>query len=210
LVLSRLFRGKFLAGLQDLYDAGQLTVPLGSNDPSAAVAFQRLKDKLYQIDWVVFSKKPLGGPEHVFAYLGRYTHRVAISNQRLISFDDKGVCFATKDGNTATVPPVEFLRRFLMHVLPYRFVKIRHYGLMAPANVNDRLEVARQLLTPSKAANDDSDDTEPSRPDITTLPWQDILLHLTGIDLNACPACGSTNLLRYAIAQSRAPPLETS
>ncbi len=207
LVLSRLFRGKFLAGLQSLYDAGELFLPFGDNDPTPDVAFQQLKDKLYEIDWNVYCKQPFGGAQNVFSYLGRYTHRVAISNQRIISYDHEGVCFATKDGNTTTLSPEEFIRRFLMHVLPHGFVKIRHYGLMASANVNGRLEIARQLLTPAEVTNEDA---EPSEPAITELPWEDVLLRLTGIDLRICPECGSFNVRRYAIPRSRAPPLDTS
>lgn len=205
LVLSRLFRGKVLAGLQDIFDAGKLILPLGSNDPD--VAFQRLKDELYEIDWNVYCKSPFDGAQHVFKYLGRYTHRVAISNPRLISYNDDGVCFATKDGNTTTLPPDEFIRRFLMHVLPHGFVKIRHYGLMASANVNSRLEVARSLLTPIEVANED---TETSEPDIDQLTWEGLLLRLTGIDLRICSACGSANVRRYYIPRSRSPPLDTS
>jgi len=202
-VLSRLFRGKFLAGLQKLYDAGKLIMPSGSNDSGVDAAFQQLKDELYEIEWNVYCKQPFGGAQNVFSYLGRYTHRVAVSNQRLICYDDSGVCFATKDGNTITLPPDEFIRRFLMHVLPAGFTKIRHYGLMASGNVNGRLEVARGLLTPEKAANEDA---ELSEPDITELPWEDVFLRLTGIDLRICPECGSMNVRRYCIPRSRSPP----
>jgi len=200
-VLSRLFRGKFLDGLDRRYRAGELLVPLGPNVSSADDHFQRLKDELYNIDWLVYCKEPFGGPEHVFQYLGRYTHRVAVSNQRLIHIDDNGVCFATKDGNTATLPPLEFIRRFLMHVLPDRFTKIRHYGLMASSNVNTRLETARALLTPKPQADmDDMDDLQDDVDDVQQFPpWKLLLLELTGIDLLTCPACGSINIKRYRL-----------
>lgn len=203
-VISRLFRGKFLAGLQDIHDAGKLILP---HDPHPDVTFQQLKDELYEIDWNVYCKQTFGRADHVFSYLGRYTHRVAISNQRLISYDDDGVCFATKDGKFTSIPPLEFIRRFLMHVLPHAFVKIRHYGLMASANVNGRLEIARFLLTPVTAANQD---IKPAETSITELPWEHVLLRLTGIDLRTCPECGSTNVKRYPIPLSRSPPLDTS
>ncbi len=196
-VISRLFRGKFLAGLQELYDAGKLILPLRDADSSPEVTFKTLKDKLYAMEWNVYSKAPFNGAQYVFKYLGRYTHRIAISNQRIISFDDDGVCFATKDGATLTLPPDEFIRRFLMHVLPYRFVKIRHYGLMASGNVNSRLEIARKLLAPSEITD---------KPDVAELGWEYILLRLSGIDVRKCRACGSSNIRCYAIPRCRAPP----
>lgn len=196
-VLSKLFRGKFLAGLQELYDAGKLILPLRDADSNRDVVFQKLKDKLYAMEWNVYSKAPFNGVQSVFSYLGRYTHRIAISNQRLISFDDDGVCFATKDGATTTLTPDEFIRRFLMHVLPHGFVKIRHYGLLAPGNVNTRLEVARKLLAPSEIVDE---------PAIVEANWEEVLLRLTGIDLRICRSCGSSRIRRYSLPRSRAPP----
>ena len=115
----------------------------GLGDPDR---FAALKDTLYRKEWVVYAKPPFGGPGAVFDYLGRYTHRVAISNQRLIASDHRGVTFHTKDGKTATLAPLEFIRRFLMHVLPKGYTKIRHFGLLAPGNVNNKLVRARELL----------------------------------------------------------------
>jgi len=189
-VMSRLFRGKFLDGLERLFRAGELLVPLGPHDTGVDDHFRRLKEQLYSFDWVVYCKEPFGGAEHVFQYLGRYTHRVAISDQRLIDIDDHGVRFATKDGNTATLPPIEFIRRFLMHVLPDGFTKIRHYGLMASSNVNGRLEIARALLTSSPRDAQDVPDAG---------SWQALVLQWTGVDLTTCPACGSINLKRYRL-----------
>jgi hypothetical protein len=199
-VMSRLLRGKFLDGLRRLYREHALLVPLGAGDSSADDHFRRLVDQLYDCDWVVYCKEPFGGPEHVFQYLGRYTHRVAISNQRLISLERDAVHFATKDGNTATLPAEEFIRRFLMHVLPEQFTKIRHYGLMASSNVNTRLETARALLGHKR---DDADAT-PQR------SWQDVLLELTGIDLFTCPSCGGTNIKRYRLHAGWRPRWDTS
>jgi predicted Zn-ribbon and HTH transcriptional regulator len=152
--LSRLFRGKFLAGLQQLYDAGKLdfrgsTEALG--DQRAFTAFRR---QLYDREWVVYAKPPFGGAEHVFRYLGRYTHRVAISNARLVSMDEQRVRFRYKDYATRsrgimTLAAEEFIRRFLLHVLPKRFVRIRHFGLLAGRNALTKLERARRLLGPS-------------------------------------------------------------
>ena len=118
-------------------------------------------------------------------YLGRYTHRVGISNQRLLGIDDHGVHFLTKDGQTVTLPPDEFIRRFLQHVLPAGFAKIRHYGLLAPANVNGRLELARRLLATAMPAA-----STPPAPHTDPLTWVERVLARTGVDPMACPACG--------------------
>jgi hypothetical protein len=145
-VLGALFRGKFLARLALLYKRGALRL----DGPAAALAdparFGCVKDKLYRTRWVVYAKRPFGGPEQVFRYLGRYTHRVGLSNRRLAAIDDRGVTFRTRGEQTVTLAPDEFLRRFLLHVLPKGFVKIRHHGLMAPSNVTTRLAAARRLL----------------------------------------------------------------
>ncbi len=151
--------------------------------------FRELKDKLYRIDWVVYSKRPFGGPEQVFNYLGRYTHRVGISNRRLIRIDHYGVCFATKNGNTVTVPPEEFIRRFLLHVLPKGFVKIRHFGLMASSNATTKLVVARQLLDEKTKPTTDADDVQVSSRATEDKDWRERLKELTGIDLTICPRC---------------------
>jgi hypothetical protein len=108
-----------------------------------------LLQSLYTQDWVVYAKRPLGGAEQVYSYLGRYTHRVGLSNHRIRDVSDQGVRFATKQGNTCTLTPVEFIRRFLLHVLPARMVKVRHYGLLAGSNVKTKLARARSLLAGS-------------------------------------------------------------
>ena len=138
---------------------------------------------------MVYSKPPFGGPRQVFRYLGRYTHRVGLSNRRLISFDERGVTFRTRGASAVTLSPDDFLRRFLQHVLPKRFVKIRHHGLMAAGNVSTRLETARHLLG----------QTNPG----TSLPpqdFRDLLLVLTGLDLRRCPRCLVGNVARYPLA----------
>jgi hypothetical protein len=105
---------------------------VGPRDPQA---FDNLLRRLYRKPWVVYAKRPFGGPEQVLRYLGRYTHRVGLSNQRLVSLDERGVTFRTKNGKTVTLEPVAFLARFVEHVLPSGFVKIRHYGLLASKNI---------------------------------------------------------------------------
>ncbi len=182
-VLGKLFRGKFLAALKTLYQQGQLTLtgsvaPL--NDPQA---FQQLLDALYGRKWVVYAKRPFGGPVQVFRYLGRYSHRVAIANSRLVSLDDKQVTFQWKDyangqqTKLLTLSAEEFLRRFLLHVLPKGFVRIRHYGLLASTNVASKLARCRQLLGEAAQAT----------PPVKT--WMDRMLEWTGQDPMRCPQC---------------------
>jgi hypothetical protein len=108
--------------------------------------------KLYETKWVSYAREPFGGPEAVYRYLGRYTHRVGISNQRLVSVTDEAVTFRTRGDKTATLHLHEFLRRFQMHVLPRGFLKLRHYRLLAPGNVNTKLVRARSLA--ERAARD--------------------------------------------------------
>jgi hypothetical protein len=169
-VLSRLFRRLFLEGLTGLKQAGKLTffgdlAPLADKD-----AFEAALAPLRRSEWVVFAKRPFAGPEAVLAYLARYTHRVAISNARLVAFDEAGVAFRWKDYRikgrdrfkTMTLDVAEFIRRFLMHVLPSGFHRIRHYGLFASPARTRNIDRARQLLAtpapspePSSAEADD-------------------------------------------------------
>jgi hypothetical protein len=136
-VLSKVFRGKFLEGLEEAFASGQLVFCGSVQQLADAKQFQRLLDRLSRKKWVVYAKPPFGGPEHVLQYLARYTHRVAISNHRLASFDGNQVTFRWKDyahGNKKrkmTVSADEFLRRFLLHVLPGGFVRIRYFGFLA-------------------------------------------------------------------------------
>ena len=203
-VIGKLFRAKLIAGLERLHKRGELEHG-DLQDPQRA--FAKLRKKLFAKRWVVYAKRPFAGPDQVFSYLGRYTHRVAISNRRLLSVTDDSVTIATRGDQTATLHPREFIRRFLMHVLPKGFVKIRHYGLMASSNVKTRLQVARRLLEP-RQKSDSGADGAPSK------DWRELLEELTGIDPCACPACGCTRRRRIVIpaaasgspAQPRAPP----
>lgn len=150
-VLGALFRGKFLDAIKRLHARG---VFAGFDDFCDPQAFDRLMTKLAKKRWVVYAKKPFGRPEHVLAYLGRYTHRVGISNRRLLSRDGGLVTFATKNGATSTLTGVDFLHRFVQHVLPKRFVKIRHYGLYASGHVDTKLTKARALVPAPPAVSD--------------------------------------------------------
>jgi hypothetical protein len=189
LVLGALYRGKFLAGLRRLYHDGKLVLSGACAKLADPSAFAQLLDSLSLTPWVVYAKPPFAGPEQVFRYLGRYTHRVGLSNQRLLAFDEHGVRFVTKGDKTLTLPPQEFIARFLQHVLPPRFVKIRHYGLHASGHATTRLVTARTLL--ERAAS------PPPRPAPVVLPevpppkGPDLLRELTGIDIRLCPRCGT-------------------
>jgi len=160
-VLSRLFRRLFLEGLATLNEAGRLAF-FGDLAPLADKAvFDAALAPLRNSEWVVYAKRPFAGPEAVLAYLARYTHRVAIANSRLIKLDEAGVTFKWKDYRikgrdrlkTMTLDAAEFIRRFLLHVLPTGFHRIRHYGLNASAVRAQNIERARQLLAMSQAAS---------------------------------------------------------
>ncbi len=151
-VLSRVYRGQFLALLRQAYAAGLLAFSGSLAYLADAAAFARWLVPLYQAEWVVYAKAPFGGPGQVLKYLARYTHGVAISNQRLLSLNDGEVSFVGKDyahggrQRQLCLSAVEFLRRFVQHVLPRGFVKVRHYGLLANRVREKRLVVCRQLL----------------------------------------------------------------
>ena len=184
-VLGKLFRGKFLAGLKDVYRAGLLRLEGGVASLAEPRSFQRLLDAGYARDWVVYAKPPFGGASQVFAYLGRYSHRVAISNHRLCEVTDTHVQFDWKDyagGNRVRQMRLEideFIRRFLLHVLPKGFVRIRHYGLLASINVAGKLQLCRRLLT---------GDCQP-RAASGAKTWTERVLEWTGQDVMACPRC---------------------
>lgn len=144
--LAKRFRGKFLTALRVLYQTGALHFGGSAAAWQAPPAFDALLQSLWGQDWVVYAKRPFGGAEHVYAYLGRYTHRVGLSNSRLREVTADRIRFRTKGGEECTLAPLEFIRRLLLHVLPAGFVKIRHYGLLAASNVKSRLARARSLL----------------------------------------------------------------
>jgi hypothetical protein len=192
-VLSRVFRGKFLAGLRAAFSAGRLTFPGRLAAHAAPAAFTAFLAPLSAQDWVVYAKPPFGGPAQVLKYLARYTHRVAISNHRLVAVADGQVTFTSKDyaddhrTKTLTLSADEFLRRFLQHVLPRGFVKVRHYGLWANRCRAGRLAVCRWLLLVVAAATapvtDPRDRAEPLPPAAPP----------------TCPQCGGTRFERRAL-----------
>jgi putative transposase/transposase-like zinc-binding protein len=184
-VLSRLFRRLFLAMLLAAHKAGRLQF-FGQHMALANIqAFTAYLAPLRRTEWVVYAKRPFGGPEAVLAYLSRYTHRVAISNRRLIAFDSNGVTFKWKDyrakgrerAKVMTLASNEFIRRFLIHVLPHGFHRIRHYGLFASSKRVENIARARQLLTVPKPQSENAaaaaaDSNEPQKP------------------AHPCPCCG--------------------
>jgi hypothetical protein len=178
-----MFRGKFVAGLRKLLAAGKLQLPASLQD-LVHPSFQRhWIRRLYRHGWVVYSKAPFAGPRKLLDYLGRYTHRVAISNHRLLSLRDGSVHFAYRDRSdgdrrkTTRLPAVQFLGRFLQHVLPPGFQRIRHYGILA-----SRLK--RALLAKCRLLLGQPAPEEPEK----KAAWEWIL-QLTGDDVRKCPRC---------------------
>jgi hypothetical protein len=197
-VLSRVFRGKYLARLRQAFDQGQLVFPGKLAALANAAAFARWLTPLCHQDWVVYAKRPFGGPEQVLKYLARYTHRVAISNQRLLSVADGRVTFRYKDyaddhrSKTMTLSAEEFLRRFVQHVLPKGFVKVRHYGLLAPRDRDERLALCRRLLLPATVAIPLSGDAGAAT--------------LTPAREPSCPQCGGRRLIARELPKAVVPP----
>jgi hypothetical protein len=159
--LSRVFRGKFIEKLKAAYYNGQLILPEGFNLLEDAEDFERWSDDLVARNWVVYTKPPFETPEKVVRYIGRYTHKLAISNNRLISLEDGHVRFKYRDyremgrWKEAVLSAEEFIRRFLMHVLPEGFHRIRHYGLLANGRCKAKVEQIRQLLSPGDNESDE-------------------------------------------------------
>jgi len=172
-LLGAVFRDRFIDGLRKLRSDGAFADFTGDLDRVLSIIAAK--------SWVVYAKRPFGEAKHVLRYLGRYTHRVGISNQRLVSMSEDGnVTFKTKDGKTVTLHGEQFLDRFVEHVLPKQYVKIRHVGIMASSNVNKKLARARALLAPHA----------PVKKTTEVMSWQDALLALAGVDVRTCSQCG--------------------
>ena len=192
-VLSALFRGKLVAALDEAYRDGRLKMRgvagVGdASDPDSV--WRRLRRRLYRTKWVSYAKPPFAGPESVYRYLGRYTHRVGLSNHRLLSASDEAIVFRTRGEQTATLHPHEFLRRFLLHVLPYGYVKLRHYGLLAPGNVRTKLATARTLLEAQQPEPEPPPSPAPAADEAAPSDWRALLLRLIGVDVTVCHKCG--------------------
>ena len=179
--LSQVFRGRFLALLQQACDKGKISP--ADNEIKAS----RRKN------WVVYAKKPFGSPQKVLDYLGRYTHRVALSNDRILDIEDGQVTLSYRDRKdedrkkTMTLEAQEFIRRFLLHVLPDGFMRIRHFGFLANRTKKQALAQCRKLL-----------DLDPPPPPCSKLSAKDSLLKLTGVDLFRCPSCQKGTMIVIA------------
>jgi predicted Zn-ribbon and HTH transcriptional regulator len=183
-LLSALFRGLYLNNLKKAAENGDIVCDRG---------FKQLIADQYKKKWVVYSKPPFNTAKDFVRYLGRYTHRIAISNNRIIKFKDGEVNFQWrdyKDNNCSkdmTLTTTEFIRRFLLHVLPKGFMRIRHYGLVSSRNVNTLLPECRKIL---------GTDEPQKKPEAEKESWQATLLRITGIDISKCPACKTGRMLR--------------
>ena len=190
-VLSQVFRGKFLASLKKAYRSGKVKCIGQCEVLRNREKFQQLLDRLYNKGWVVYAKQPFGGPEQVLAYLGRYTHRVAISNHRLVSMANGTVSFRWRDyrdeskEKVITVDACEFIRRFLLHVLPDGFCKIRYYGILSRKKRTKSLAQCRALLGVPERAQEPEPKT-----------WEEVLLEITGTDVRQCPKCHTGHMRR--------------
>jgi hypothetical protein len=203
-VLRRVFRGKFVAGLKHAFQSGRLNFRGNLAALAQPRTFAAWLRSLFRKDWVVYAKPPFGGPEYVLQYLGRYTHRVAISNHRLVSFTEGKVTFRWRDSahnneqKLMTIALDEFLRRFLLHLLPKGFVRIRNFGFLANRKRATNLPLCFQLLGSAAAPPIEQDRSGTNN----------------ASDLWRCPKCGGPMVvverLTPAEIQLRSPPLLTS
>jgi hypothetical protein len=199
-VLSRLFRRLFLQDLQAAYDAGTLHLVGSLEALQDRPTWTRALAEARHAEWVVYAKQPFAGPQQVVDYVGRYTHRVAIANDRLLDIERDHVRFTYKDyradpsqaQKTMTLAAEEFIRRFLLHVLPTGFHRIRYYGFLGARHRRDKLARCRKLLGSPAAVSTPSDrapaDSSPTGATAAT-DYRDRAEALTGISLRVCPAC---------------------
>ena len=193
-VLSRLFRGKVIDFLKKSWESEGLE--FSGDIAKLKDRFAHFLNDLYQMEWVVYAKSPFKDPETLLEYLGRYTHRIAIGNHRILNMEDGLVSFIWRDyadGNKTKIMKLEaseFIRRFLLHVLPEKFVKIRYYGLLANRKSNTMLSQCRKLLT---------DAAQPKKKN-STETWQEFLLRVCGMDLITCPFCKNGRMIRKEVS----------
>ena len=184
-VISKVFRGKYLEELKLLWKEEKLQFYGSSEKYRNRYVFQELLDTCHALEWIPYCKKTFNGAQSVINYLGKYTHRIAISNYRIISMDEKTVTFSVKDYHNEgkwkklTLSGTEFIRRFLMHVPPKRFVRIRHYGLLCSRTKNKNLTLCRNLLGCQKYLSK-----------LREMEMPEILEHLYGIKICVCKVCG--------------------
>ncbi len=192
-VVSDLFKKKFLYYFKGLYLSGKLKFVGKTKDLGRRQEFEKLYDNLFEKKWITYLKKPFGNPEQVVDYLGKYTHRVAISNERIIKLEDDRVTFSYRDyrdGNKnklMTLDVFEFIRRFLLHILPFKYFKIRYYGLFSNRNREKKIRICKEILG---SINNDKEGL--SRKE----SWEELLFRLTGKDPRICPCCGKGRMVR--------------
>jgi hypothetical protein len=199
--LSQVFRGKYLAALTAAFECGQIR--LAGSTEALTDSRQRhalLKDLAAQL-WVIYAKSPMAGPAQVLEYLSRYTHRVALSNERLLSMDEHSVCFRYKDyarasrSRVMTLDLQEFIRRFLLRVLPRHFVRIRHYGLLGSRG-------KKRALAQCRAALDQPPPEPAPAPESTDAFWS----RIAAVDLRTCPHCGVGHMVLVQVLAAHHPP----
>jgi len=188
--LAKEFKKRYLHKLEKAYDQEKLSFYGKASVFADKQRFRQLINTLRSKQWITYSKAPFGGPEQVLEYLGRYTHRVGITNNRILSIEAGKVTFSYRDRSDEnkikemTVKVEEFIRRFLLHILPKRFMKIRYFGFLGSANKRNSIPLLRQLINP------DAESAEKLTEDI-----QEMMFRLTGIDISTCPECGKGKML---------------
>ena len=204
-VLSRLFRGKFLFYLKEAYRGGKLKFVEEIRSLGDTRKFQMMIDQLYRQEWVVYCQPPFRSAQYVIEYLGRYTYRVAISNNCIVKIEQGKVAFRWRDykdghkNKQMTLEAFEFIQRFLLHILPNSFVKIRHYRLLSNRNRKTKLRRCQKIL--GSTSNGKQQSTE-------SVGWERLLFELTGIDPHLCPCCKKGRMVTREILslQGHAPP----
>jgi hypothetical protein len=189
-VLSKLFRGIYVSKLRQAYEQGRLVLPTQLAETLLANDFDALLNQLMEVDWVVYAKPPFAGPEKLLNYLGRYTHKIAISNHRIISVDEEAVIFKWRDYSdnnqekVMQLKPEEFIRRFLSHVLPVGFMRIRSFGFLANASKAKKVKQIQTQFNYKPRKTQEKRDTA------------SLMLELTGDDITLCPYCKQGKLKR--------------
>ena len=189
--LAKEFRKRYLRLLLNAYLKGELTFTQKTAALESDQAFKQLIDALSKTKWIAYAKRPFQGPEQVLEYLGRYTHRVAISNYRIIAIDNRRVTFTYRDRKQdneireMTLDAHEFIRRFLLHVLPKGLIKIRYFGFLSHTKKNEEIPLIRKLIDP-----------EASLPEKMKETIDEMMLRLTGIDITCCPKCMKGKMIR--------------
>jgi hypothetical protein len=201
--LAKQFRKRYLQKLEKAFVDEKLIFPADTQIYGSRHAFKNLIQSLSQTTWIAYAKRPFAGPQQVLEYLGRYTHRVAISNNRIVSIENGKVTFTYRDRHrndqieTMALDADEFIRRFLLHVLPRGFMKIRYFGFLANTNKNKCIPLLRKLIDPKAQL-----------PEKITETVQEMMLRLTGEDITCCPQCQKGKMVK--VRKLPKPPFDTS